>query len=155
MIWTVLLLALAISLFAHPMRKPAFGLFIGFWGVVGVLWLIVVQLFVLVGILEGDAYVAWAAWPLGFIGLWFIVASAVGYGASPFGPIVDSLGILTGALFIGTCVATWTGQTDLQLTITVVAAAAYVVWIAGLGLAFVRLERPTRTGQLVRVPLPV
>jgi hypothetical protein len=155
MIWAVLLLALAISLFAHPMRKPALGLFMGFWGVVGVLWLIVVQLFVLVGILEGAAYVAWAAWPLGFIGLWFMVVSATGYGARPFGPIVDSLGILTGALFIGTGVVTLTGQTDLQLTVTVVAAAAYVLWIAGLGLAFVRLERPSPTRHLVRVPLPV
>jgi hypothetical protein len=37
----------------------------------------------------------------------------------------------------------------------VVAAAAYVLWIAGLGVAFVRLERPIPTGHLVRVPLPV
>jgi hypothetical protein len=155
MIWSVLLLGLAISLFTHPMRKPALGLFIGFWGVVGVLWLIVVQALVMVGILEGGAYVAWASWPIGFIGLWFIVASATGYGASPFGPIVDSLGILTGALFIGISVAAWTGQADLRLTMTVVAAAAYVLWIAGLGVAFMRLERPTPTGHLVRISLPV
>ena len=37
--WAGLLVPVAIGLFSHPMRAPAWGVFVGFWGVVGVLWL--------------------------------------------------------------------------------------------------------------------
>ena len=45
----MLLLPVAIGLFRHPMRVPAWGVFVGFWGVVAVLWLIVVQIFAVAG----------------------------------------------------------------------------------------------------------
>src|SRR2546428_12578461 len=35
LVWSVLLLAVAIGLSSHPMRGPAWGVFGGFWGVVG------------------------------------------------------------------------------------------------------------------------
>jgi hypothetical protein len=154
MVWTVLLLAVSIRLFAHPMRKPAWGLFVGFWGTVGVLWLIVIQLFNLVGILNGGAYSGWAGWPIGFIGVWFVVASATGYGAEPFGAPVDLLGILTGLLFFGVTLATWTSANDIRLALLVVSAVAYAIWIGGLGRAFLELERGPQTTQTVRSPSP-
>jgi hypothetical protein len=154
MIWAVLLLAVAIKLFAHPMRKPAWGLFVGFWGVVGVLWLIVIQLFNLTGVLEGGAYTGWAAWPIGFIGVWFFVASATGFGAEPFGPIVDSLGMVTGLLFFGITLATWTSAADFRIAALVVSAVVYAIWIGGLGAAFLELERGPQTAHAVRHPSP-
>ena len=54
--WAILLLPVAISLMSHPMRGPAWGLFVGFWGVVGALWLIVLQALAVAGWLGGDAY---------------------------------------------------------------------------------------------------
>lgn len=154
LLWTVLLLAVAIRLLAHPMRKPAWGLFVGFWGVVGVLWLIVIQLFNLIGILNGGAYAGWAAWPIGFIGVWFVVASATGYGAEHFGAGCDSLGILTGVLFFGVTLATWIGATDVRLALLVVSAAAYAVWMGGICRAFLALERGPQTMRRVRSPSP-
>jgi hypothetical protein len=154
MIWSVLLLAVSIRLFAHPMRKPAWGLFVGFWGTVGVLWLIVIQLFNLVGILNGGAYSGWAGWPIGFIGVWFVVASATGYGAEPFGGAVDLLGIITGLLFFGVTLATWTSLSDVRLALLVVAAVSYAIWIGGLGRAFLELERGSQTTRMVRSPSP-
>lgn len=154
MVWTVLLLAVSIRLFAHPMRKPAWGLFVGFWGTVGVLWLIVIQLFNLTGVLDGGWYGGWAAWPLGLIGVWFVVASATGYGAEPFGAGVDLLGILTGLLFFAVTVATWTSMNDLRLALLVIAAVAYAIWIGGLGRAFLELERGPQASRGSRSPRP-
>jgi len=152
--WTVLLLAVAIRLFAHPMRKPAWGLFVGFWGVVGVLWLIVIQLMNLIGVLGGNAYSGWAAWPIGFIGVWFVVASATGYGAEPFGSIVDSLGIVTGALFFAITLATWTSAYDFRMAALAVAAVSYAIWVGGLGRAFLEQERGPQTMRTLRSPSP-
>ncbi len=66
--WAALLLPVALGLFSHPMRTPSWGVFAGFWGVVGVLWLIVVQIAAVTGSLSGQAYRDWAAlgrfaWP--------------------------------------------------------------------------------------------
>jgi hypothetical protein len=154
MIWTVLLLAPVVRLFAHPMRKPAWGLFVGFWGVVGVLWLIVIQLFNLTGVLTGGGYAGWAAWPIGFIGVWFVVASATGFGAEPFGAAVDTLGIVTGALFFGITLATWTGASDFRTASLVLSAISYAIWIGGLGRAFLELERGPQAMRGLRSPSP-
>jgi hypothetical protein len=152
MVWAVLLLAVAIRLFAHPMRTPAWGLFVGFWGVVGVLWLIVIQLMNLIGVLAGGAYAGWAAWPIGFIGVWFVVASATGYGAEPFGVAVDTLGIVTGVLFFGIALATWTGASDFRTAALVLSAISYAIWIGGLGRAFLELERGPHAIRGLRGP---
>src|SRR5207237_3371240 len=80
LVWSVLLLAVAIGLSAHPMRGPAWGVFVGFWGVVGVLWLIVIQALAVGGVLEGASYTGWWSWALDLIGICFFVASATGFG---------------------------------------------------------------------------
>src|SRR5437762_13723029 len=112
LVWSVLLLAVAIGLSAHPMRGPAWGVFVGFWGVVGVLWLIVIQALAVAGVLGGASYTWWAAWPLALMGVGFLVASASGFGARRCGPIIDSLGLLAGAAFIAIRLMTWAGLAD-------------------------------------------
>ena len=142
LVWSVLLLAVAIRLAAHPMRGPAWGVFVGFWGVVGVLWLIVIQALAVAGVLNGAAYTGWSSWPLALIGIWFFVASATGFGARPFGPIVDSLGLLTGFALLAIAVTTWADLPELRRIAGLLAAAAYSLWVGGLGRVLWELERP-------------
>jgi hypothetical protein len=135
--WAALLLPLAIGLFRHPMRVPAWGLFVGFWGVVAVLWLIVVQIFAVAGSLSGEVYREWAAWPVAVVGIWFLVASSLGFGAERFPRWVDLLGVLTGAGLLAISVLTWIGaSSDAVRTVGLFAAIAYCLWAIGLGWVF-------------------
>ena len=135
--WAVLLLPVAIGLFRHPMRVPAWGVFAGFWGVVGILWLIVVQIFAVAGSLSGEAYREWAAWPLAVVGVWFLVASGLGFGAERFPRWVDLLGLLAGGGLLAISVSTWIGASgDAVRVVGLVAAIAYCLWAIGLGWAF-------------------
>ena len=145
LIWAVLLVAVAITLFSHPMRGPAWGLFVGFWGTVAVIWLVVLQALAVTGFLHGSAYSAWVAWPLAIIGLWILVASATGFGELPFGRVVDMLGLLTGAGLVLISIATWSGAEDLSRTIAAGAAIAYCLWSAGVGWALWRYQPPRET----------
>src|SRR5439155_26530012 len=52
--WTVSLRPVAGALFRHPMRTPAWGLFIGFWGSLAVLTLIVFQVLGVFGVITGS-----------------------------------------------------------------------------------------------------
>src|SRR2546430_4319094 len=70
LVWSVLLLAVAIGLSAHPMRRPAGGGFVGFWGVVGGLWLLVMPALAGAGGLESAHYTRAATWALGLICIW-------------------------------------------------------------------------------------
>jgi hypothetical protein len=142
LLWTVLLLAVAITLFTHPMRGPAWGLFVGFWGAVAVIWLIVLQALAVAGFLHGSAYSEWVAWPLAIIGIWILVASATGFGEPPFGGVVDALGLLTGAGLVSISIATWSGREDLSKTIAAEAAIAYCLWSVGLAWALWRYQPP-------------
>ena len=142
LLWTVLLLAVAISLFMHPMRGPAWGLFVGFWGAAAVIWLIVLQAMAAAGVLRGSAYSEWVAWPLAIIGIWIVVASATGFGEPPFGRVVDALGLLTGAGLVLISIATWSGAEDLSKTIAAGAAIAYCLWSVGLAWALWRYQQP-------------
>ena len=142
LLWTVSLLAVAITLFTHPMRGPAWGLFVGFWGTVAVIWLIMLQALAVAGILYGSAYSEWVAWPLAIIGIWIFVASATGFGEPPFGRVVDALGLLTGAGLVSISIATWSGAEDLSRTIAAGAAIAYCLWSAGVGWALWRYQPP-------------
>ena len=142
LLWTVLLLGVAIALFTHPMRGPAWGLFVGFWGTVAVIGLIVLQGLAVAGLLYGSAYSGWVAWPLAIIGIWILVASATGFGESPFGQVVDVLGLLTGAGLVAISIAIWSGAEDLSTTIAAGAAIAYCLWSAGLGWALWRNQSP-------------
>jgi hypothetical protein len=131
--WAVLLLPVAIGLFSHPMRGPAWGLFVGFWGVVGALWLIVVQILAVAGVLDGEAYRGSAAWPLGLLGIWFLVASGTGFGAEKFPRWVDVLGLLAGAGLLAISISTWIGASgDPTTAVGLFAAIAYCLWAAGL-----------------------
>jgi len=154
LLWAVLLLAVAITLFSHPMRGPAWGLFVGFWGTVAVIWLVVLQTLAVTGLLQGSAYSAWVAWPLAIIGLWILVASATGFGESPFGRVVDILGLLTGAGLVSISIATWAGAEDLSRTIAAGAAIAYCLWTASLGWALWTHERPRQAIRGVPSPYP-
>ena len=152
--WSVLLLAVAIGLSSHPMEHPAWGLFIGFWGVVGVLWLVVIQAFAVSGVLSGASYTGWSSWPLALIGIWFVVGSANGFGARPFGPIVDSLGVLTGMALLSIAITTWADMPELRSVAGLLAAAAYSVWVVGLGWVLWGLETPVPAHAEIR-PQPV
>ena len=154
LLWAVLLLAVAITLFSHPMRGPAWGLFVGFWGTVAVIWLVVLQALAVTGFLHGSAYGAWVAWPLAIIGLWILVASATGFGEPPFGRVVDVLGLLTGAGLVSISIATWSGAEDLSKTIAAGAAFAYCLWTASLGWALWTHERPRQAIRGVPSPYP-
>jgi hypothetical protein len=130
--WAVLLLPVSIALASHPMRGPAWGLFVGFWGVVGALWLIVLQILAVTGVLAGEAYRGWAAWPLALLGLWFLVASSLGFGAERSPRWVDGLGMLAGAGLLAISATTWIGGSDVIFSAAgLFAAIAYCAWAPG------------------------
>jgi hypothetical protein len=132
--WAVLLLPVAISLFSHPMRAPAWGLFIGFWGVVGAVWLIALQILNVSEVLSGAAYRGWAAWPLALLGIWLLVSSSLGFGAERFPRWVDALGLLAGAGLLAIGLTTWIDPSGgIARTAGVFAAVTYILWAAGLG----------------------
>jgi len=132
--WAVLLLPVAISCFSHPMRSPAWGLFVGFWGAVGALWLIVVQILNVMEVLSGDAYRGWAAWPLALIGIWLVVTSGLGLGAERFPRWVDGLGLLAGAGLLAISLSTWIDSSaGTAETAGIAAAIFYILWAVGFG----------------------
>jgi len=154
--WAALLLPVAIGLLRHPMRVPAWGLFVGFWGVVAVLLLVVVQIFAVAGSLSGEVYREWAAWPLAVVGIWFVVASGLGFGAERFPRWVDLLGLLAGGSLLAISVSTWIGaSSDVVRAVGLLAAVAYCLWAIGLGWVFWRTREATdqsrglATGQVV------
>jgi hypothetical protein len=141
LVWAVLLLPVSIGLFAHPMRAPALGLFVGVWGTVAVVALIVLQALALAGVLGTGL----TAGPLAVVGIWFAVASILGFGAEPFPPVVDVLGILTGAGFLAIGVATVAGDSTVLKAAGVAAAVAYVLWAAGFGWVMMRMQSPLQS----------
>jgi len=142
--WAVLLLPVALGLFSHPMRTPSWGVFAGFWGVVGVLWLIVLQIVAVTGSLSGEAYRDWAAWPLALLGVWFLVASGLGFGAERFPRWVDLLGLLAGAGLLALSVSTWIGaSSDVVRAAGLFAAVVYCLWAIGLGWVYWRTQDVT------------
>ena len=143
--WTALLLPVAIGLFSHPMRTPAWGVFVGFWGVVGVLWLIVVEIVVVARSLSGEAYRDWAAWPLALVGTWLLVASGLGFGAERFPRWVDLLGLLAGAGLLALSVSTWVGaSSDVIRAVGLFAAVAYCLWAVSIGWVYWGTQDVTR-----------
>jgi hypothetical protein len=142
LVWSVLLLPVAIGLLGHPMKAPGLGLFAGFWGVVAVLILIVLQALAVADVIRGAAAGPLTSLPLAVIGAWIFLASALGFGASPFPSLVDLLGLLTGAGLVAISVATWSGDADVLRAAGVAGAVAYVLWAAGAGWVFFGIARP-------------
>jgi hypothetical protein len=149
LIWAVLLLPVVIGLFRHPMRWPAWGVFVGFWGGVGVVFLIVVQILALWDVLNGPAYGAWSALPLGLVGLWMLVASSLGFGGEDFPRGVDGLGILTGIGLLAIGLATWVSGADAARVAAVATVPAYCLWACGLGFVFWRLGARSRGRDVI------
>ena len=132
--WTVLLLPVAVALASHPMRAPSWGVFIGFWGVLAAVALIVLQVLSVAGVLGGDAYAQATAVPLAVVGIWFLVASGLGFGAEGFPRWVDALGLLAGAGLLAISISTLSSSSpDLVRAAGQFAAIAYVLWAIGLG----------------------
>lgn len=136
--WAILLLFVVVGLFGHPMRWPAWGLFVGFWAAVGAIWLIVVQALATADVLRQPEYAAWAAWPLAVLGLWMMLASGLGFGNGVFPRVVDALGILTGAVLFAISVATWVSAPNLARLAAGVAAVLYSLWVLCIGQVFWR-----------------
>jgi len=131
--WAVLMLSVAISLLSHPMRWPAWGLFVGVWGVLGALWLIVLEILAVTGVLGGEALAEWTAWPLALVGIWLVVASGLGFGADRFPRWVDGLGVLAGVGLLAISISTWIDASDdATRAAGLFAAAAYILWAIGL-----------------------
>ena len=132
--WAVLLLPVAISLCSHPMRTPAWGLFVAFCGAVATLWLVVLQILNVAQVLSDGTYRGWVVWPLAVLGLWLLVASSLGFGAERFPRWVDALGLLSGAGLLAISITTWIDPTGATArTVGIFAAVAYILWAVGLG----------------------
>jgi hypothetical protein len=131
--WTVLLLPVAVALASHPMRAPSWGVFIGFFGVLAVVALIVLQILSVAGVLSGDAYGQATAVPLAVVGIWFLVASGLGFGAEGFPRWVDALGLLAGAGLLAISISTLSASSpDLVRAAGQFTAIAFVLWAVGL-----------------------
>ena len=148
LVWSILLLFVLMGLFRHPMRWPAWGLFVGFWGLVGAVWLIAVQVLYVADVLRQPAYGAWAAWPLAVVAIWIAVACALGLGNDTFPVVVDVLGILTAVSLLAITIATWLVAPDTARLAAGVAGALYSLWALCLGVVF--WGSAPRSGQPVR-----
>ena len=140
LVWAVLLFPVSIGLLSHPMRAPALGLFVGVCGAVAVVVLIVLQALAIAGVVGAG----WTAWPLAIAGVWFVVASLLGFGANPFPVLVDVLGAVAGAGLLAIGLATVMGDSAVLRAVGVAAAAAYVLWAAGLGRVFWSMQSVPR-----------
>lgn len=133
--WSILLLPLCAALFRHPMRAPAWGLFIGFWATLGVLTLIVLQSLAVAGVLRQPSRTFAESWPLAVLGLWLLVASTLGAAREVEGgyavPVL-AVGALAGLALIATGVIVWAGVGGAERGSFFAAAVLYVVWAAGL-----------------------
>lgn len=147
--WTILLFFALFGLFRHPMRWPAWGLFVGFWGEVGVLWLIVIQIFNVADVLHQPAYGEWAAWPLAVIGIWLLVVTLLGFGNDVYPALVDGLGAVAGIGFLAISITVWTGLANATRPGAAVTAGLYVLYAFGLGYVLWASAPPAQTLEAV------
>src|SRR5260370_3145409 len=71
------------------------------------------------------------------VGIWFLVACGLGFGAERFPRWVDLLGLLAGAGLVAISVSTWIGaSTDAVRVVGLFAAVVYGLWAIGLGWVF-------------------
>ena len=133
--WTILLLPVARVLFRHPMRYPAWGLFLGFWGALGVITLIVLQSLAVADVLREPSRTFAEAWPLGVFGIWLAVTSLLGapdeVEAALSGPLCW-LGAASGVTLLASAIVGIAGIHGASRVAGLVSAAAYVLWAAAL-----------------------
>lgn len=150
--WAILLIPVGLVLFRHPMRKPAWGLFLGFWGFLAVITLVVLQYLAVADVLREPSRTFAESWPIGVFALWLAVTSLLGRpdGAETelSGP-VTWLGAITGAALLAGAIA---GIAQVHGAIGpafFVGAVAYVLWAAALSgeiWAFVPGRRRAQVG---------
>ena len=133
--WAILLLPIGLVLFRHPMRKPAWGLFLGFWGFLAVITLIVLQYLAVADVLRQPSRTFAEAWPIGVFALWLGVTSLLGRpdgeDTELSGP-VTWLGALAGAALLASAIAGITQAEGAIAPAFLAAAVAYVLWAAAL-----------------------
>jgi hypothetical protein len=133
--WAILLLPVGLVLFRHPMRYPAWGLFLGFWGFLGVLTLIVLQSLAVADVLREPSRSFAEAWPIAVFAVWLAVTSLLGAPdevESGLSSAVTWLGALTGLSLLASAI---TGIAQLHGAIRPAfffAAVIYVFWAAAL-----------------------
>ena len=137
--WAILLFVVLAALLIHPMRWPAWGLFVGFWGAVCALFLVVLQVLAVAGVLRQPAYGEWVAWPLAVVAIWILVPSALGWGNGTVPRVVDAFGMLSAAGLLSLSAASWIAASDAARVAAGVAAILYSVWAVSLGIVFWRL----------------
>lgn len=128
------------------MRWPAWGVFVGFWGAVGALFLVVVQILALADVLRQPAYGAWMAWPLAVVAIWILVPSVLGWDNGTFPRPVDALGILTAAALLALSLTSWMAAPEATLLTAGLTAVLYSLWALSAGIVFWRLGS-TATAQ--------
>ena len=133
--WAVLLVPVATVLFRHPMRHPAWGLFLGFWGCLALVTLVVLQSLAVADVLREPSRTFAESWPIGVFAIWLAVTSLLGspdrVEAELSGP-VTWLGALAGAALLASAI---TGIAQAHGAIApafLAAAACYVLWAAAL-----------------------
>lgn len=156
--WSILLLPLCTALFRHPMRYPAWGLFLGFWGTLAVLTLVVLQSLAVAAVLVQPSRTFAESWPLAVFGLWVAVTSILG--AAPaveegISAPVAGVGAVAGLALVAAGIVTWVGAgSDAERAAFFVAAVAYVVWTAGLS-GELWARGPQRSAALPVAAIPV
>jgi hypothetical protein len=131
--WAILLLPVTVALASHPMRAPAWGVFIGFAGILAAAALIVLQVLPIANVLSGNALSQATAVPLAVIGIWIVVASGLGFGAEGFPRWVDALGLLAGIGLLASSISTLTASSFALVSAAgQFAVVAYVLWAIGL-----------------------
>jgi len=133
--WAVLLIPVSLVLFRHPMRYPAWGLFLGFWGFLGVITLVVLQSLAVADVLRDPSRGFAEAWPLGVFGIWLAVTSLLGTPdrvESDLAGLVTWLGGLAGLALLGSWFVTIAGISGAVRPAFFLAAVAYVLWSAAL-----------------------
>lgn len=154
--WALLLLPVGLVLFRHPMRHPAWGLFLGFWGFVAIVTLVVLQSLAVADVLREPSRSFAEAWPLGVFALWLAVTSLLGTPdavESGLAAPVTWLGGLAGAALLASSI---TGIAQAHGAIRpafFAAAVAYVLWAAALS-GEIWAWRPGR-GRPAEAPSPL
>lgn len=133
--WAVLLVPVALVLFRHPMRNPAWGLFLGFWGFLAVLTLVILQYLALVDVLREPSRTFAEAWPIGVFAIWLGVTSLLGRPdgqETELSAPVTWLGGLAGAALLASAI-TGIAQAHAAIPAAFFAGAiGYVLWSAAL-----------------------